>query len=54
MTVLKRSQSISIDNYFNGGFTQENHSGLASVIALPEIDASLPLAEVYERVELAS
>lgn len=38
----------------DGGFTQENHSGLASVIALPEIVASLPLAEVYERVELAS
>jgi Uma2 family endonuclease len=38
----------------DGGFTQESHSGLESVIALTEIDASLPLSEVYERLELAS
>ncbi len=37
-----------------GGFTTESHSGLESVIPLAEIEASLPLAEVYERVEFAS
>jgi Uma2 family endonuclease len=34
-----------------GGFTCEYHSGLASTLALPEIDASLALAELYERVD---
>lgn len=33
-----------------GGFAAELHSGLESVIPLPEIDAALPLAELYERV----
>lgn len=36
-----------------GGFALEYHSGLESTIPLPEIDASLPLAELYERVEFA-
>ena len=36
-----------------GGFVVERHSGLEATIPLPEIEASLPLAEVYERVELA-
>lgn len=34
-----------------GGFAVEAHSGLDKVIPLPEIDASLPLAELYEQVE---
>ena len=33
-----------------GGFALEYHTGLESTIPLPEIDASLPLAELYERV----
>jgi Uma2 family endonuclease len=33
-----------------GGFAVEAHSGLAAVIPLPEIDTSLPLAELYEQV----
>lgn len=37
-----------------GGFALEYHSTLESTIHLPEIDASLPLAELYERVEFAS
>lgn len=36
-----------------GGFTLEYHSALDETIALPEIDASLPLADLYERVEFA-
>lgn len=36
-----------------GGFAVESHSGLDAVIPLPEIDASLPLAELYEQVEFS-
>ncbi|MEI6656173.1 MAG: Uma2 family endonuclease [Verrucomicrobiota bacterium] len=36
-----------------GGFALEYHSGLDSTIPLPEIDAALPLAELYARVEFA-
>ena len=36
-----------------GGFALEAHSGLDAVIPLPEIDASLPLAELYEQVEFS-
>jgi Uma2 family endonuclease len=35
-----------------GGFETEEHLGLNSVVALPEIEAELPLAELYERVTL--
>ncbi len=33
-----------------GGFATERYSGLEATIPLPEIDASLPLADLYERV----
>lgn len=36
-----------------GGFAVERHSGLEATIPLQEIEASLPLAEVYERVDLS-
>ena len=32
-----------------GGFTVEHHTGLDAVIPLPEIEATLPLAGLYER-----
>lgn len=35
-----------------GGFALEEHKGLAATIPLPEIDCSLPLAELYEQVGL--
>jgi len=35
-----------------GGFAIESHAGLDAVIPLPEIEASLPLAALYERVDL--
>lgn len=35
----------------DGGFDSEYHSGLDSTIPLPEIEAALPLADLYERVE---
>lgn len=34
----------------DGGFQIEHHLGLDAVIPLPEISATLPLAELYERV----
>lgn len=37
-----------------GGFAIERQSGLDAVILLPEIEASLSLAEIYERVEFSS
>lgn len=36
-----------------GGFAVEAHSGLDAAIPLPEIEASLPLAELYEQVAFA-
>jgi Uma2 family endonuclease len=36
-----------------GGFALEYHTGLDVAIPLPEINASLPLAELYERVAFA-
>jgi Uma2 family endonuclease len=36
-----------------GGFAIEAHSGLEAIIPLPEIDVTLPLAELYERVEFS-
>ncbi len=35
-----------------GGFSSESHTGLDAIIPLPEIEASLSLADLYERVEL--
>ena len=35
-----------------GGFAIEHHSGMDAVIPLPEIEGNLPLAALYERVEL--
>jgi Uma2 family endonuclease len=34
-----------------GGFAIEEYAGLEAIIGLPEIDASLPLRELYERIE---
>lgn len=36
-----------------GGFAVEAHSGLDAFISLPEIEANLPLAELYEQVEVS-
>lgn len=36
-----------------GGFATEHHAGLDAVIPLPEIEAQLALADLYERVDFA-
>ncbi len=38
----------------DGGFAIEHHSGLESVISLPEIEATLALADRFERVDLTA
>ena len=35
------------------GFVSEVYSGLDAVVPLPEVDADLPLAEIYARVEFS-
>jgi Uma2 family endonuclease len=35
----------------DGGFAREDYAGLDAVVPLPEIEALMPLAEVYEGVE---
>ena len=35
------------------GFVRETYHGLESVVPLPEIDAELPLTEIYDRVEFS-
>lgn len=37
-----------------GGFAREVHAGLDAVVPLPEIKVDLPLAEVYEAVEMSA
>jgi Uma2 family endonuclease len=37
-----------------GGFAVEYHSGLEASIPLPEIEAMLPLAEIYGQVKISS
>jgi hypothetical protein len=34
------------------GFVEEVYDGIGATVALPEIEIELPLAEVYEGVEL--
>jgi len=34
------------------GFVREDHEGLDAVLPLPEIDIVLPLAEIYDGVEI--
>ena len=36
-----------------GGFAVESYTGFDAIIPLPEIEASLPLAELYEQVEFS-
>lgn len=34
------------------GFLREVHQGMSAIVPLPEIETELPLAEVYEGLEL--
>ena len=37
-----------------GGFATEEHAGLEAVVPLPEIEADLPLAELYEGIDFTA
>lgn len=54
ITDLKQQDFISIADYLAGEeISDVNHSGLDATIPLPEIEAVLPLTEIYERVEIS-
>ena len=54
MFVEPEKPSVSLHRRKSGGgFSIEHHVGLDAVIPLPEIDASLALADLYDRVEFA-
>jgi Uma2 family endonuclease len=54
MLVESDSRSVTIYRRKPGdGFAAELYEGPAAVIPLPEIDAELPLAELYERAGFA-
>ena len=44
---------VAVYRHSKSGFAHEEYSGLEAVIALPEIGISLPLAEIYSRVEFS-
>jgi Uma2 family endonuclease len=52
--LLVEQETARIVAYRRGeqGFVREVHSGLDAVIPLPEIGVDLPLAEVYDGVEM--
>lgn len=55
MFALKQRDFISIADYLAiDEISDVNHSGLEATIPLPEIEAILPLAEIYERAEISS
>jgi Uma2 family endonuclease len=45
---------IVVHRWSKQGFDCEVYEGLEAVVPLPEIEAELPLAEVYEGVEFAA
>jgi Uma2 family endonuclease len=52
MFVEPQKPSVSLHRRrAGGGFALEHHLGLDAVIPLPEIDASLALADLYDRVK---
>ncbi len=54
MFVEPEKPSVSLHRRKSGGgFAIEHHVGLDAVIPLPEIEASLALADLYDRVEFA-
>lgn len=53
LLVEQESPTVVVFRRSEQGFVREVYSGLAAVIPLPEIDASLPLAEIYDGVEFS-
>jgi Uma2 family endonuclease len=53
LLVEQDSEFVTAFRRTDGGFVREIHEGSSAVIPLPEIEAILPLAEIYEAVELS-
>ena len=51
LTVETTHAAVIADRRTEQGFVREKYIGLDAVIPLPEIEAELPLSEIYERVE---
>jgi Uma2 family endonuclease len=51
LLVEQESAFVTVWRRTSSGFVREQWKGLAAAIPLPEIEASLPLAEIYESVE---
>lgn len=52
--VEQESPSVTVyRRQSGGGFAIEHHTGLETTLPLPEIEASLSLADLYERVKFA-
>jgi Uma2 family endonuclease len=49
--VEQETAAVVVHRRTDHGFVREVYEGLGSVIPLPEINAELPLADLYERVE---
>ena len=50
--VEQESAAVAVYRRTEAGFVRESYEGLDAVLPLPEIGVDLPLAEVYEAVEL--
>jgi Uma2 family endonuclease len=51
LLVEQETAAVTVYRRTDKGFVGEVYTGQAAVIPLPEIEAELPLAEIYERVE---
>jgi Uma2 family endonuclease len=51
LLVEQETPMVTVFRRTEHGFVREVYEGLDAVVPLPEIEASLPLAEVYEAVE---
>ena len=51
LLVEQEMPAVTVFRRTKDGFAREVHEGLNAVIALPEIEIDLPLADVYETVE---
>jgi Uma2 family endonuclease len=51
LLVEQEAAAVSVYRRTERGFVQETYVDMKAVIPLAEIDAELPLAEIYERVE---
>ncbi|MCO6453837.1 MAG: Uma2 family endonuclease [Pirellulaceae bacterium] len=54
LLVEQTAAAVVVYRRQESGFARESYAGLESVVPLPEIGCELPLAELYDQVELPS